>query len=352
VNEFHDDVREDAPDFEMPPGTEANGHDAESAFNFPIYTAKQILALPPVPMRIPGLSLPKKGLAGLVGPSGHGKGLVSEDMAVSLATGGMFREFVVVQCPVAIIVAEGFHGIAGRERAVYAHRGIAEDTDVPLYYIAAAPQLDDPMAADQVAADLRRLDPRPEVLLVDTYRATNSGDENDSTDAARYIRSLQMLAGVIDGLVLTIIHAPWQGDRERGSTAWRAAQDWVGLVQKQDDIITMTCLKAKDGPEFKPLRWRIEARADSATVIPIGEAEEERETPRRWADVPHSGQKVLETLAQSFDDQGATSANLRKASKVPESTFFRVVKQLGDWGLIMKHKSRLLLTATARSILP
>ena len=319
---------------------------------FPIFTAKQVRTMPPVPFRVAALSLPERGLAAFAGPSGHGKGLVTMDLTHTLARGTLFRgDMPVEQCAVAIIVAEGWSGIPGRQRAVETRHQIPDDEDVFVYYIPAAMPLDDLAVAEQVGRTLRSRDPRPRVLLVDTYRATNSGDENDSTDAARYIRSLQHLAEAIDGLVVAIVHAPWNAERERGSTAFRAAMDWVALIQKEDDVVTMTCLKAKDGPEFKPLRWRIEAWADSATVVPIGD-KDEREAPVRWDEIPLNGQKLLTTLARDFDDTGATAANLRKASRVPESSYFRTIKELNGWGFVMKHKTRLLLTATGRGVLP
>lgn len=350
-DEFADDAREDVPPFDVPPGTEANGHDAEAP-PFRVYTAKQVRTLPPVEMRIAAISLPKRGLGNIPGPSGAGKGLVTMDLAHALARGTPFRgEHAVEQCAVAFIIAEGWSGIAGRQRAVETRHQIPGDEDVPIYYIAAAPQLDDAAVAEQVAAALRQLDPRPRVLFIDTYRATNSGDENDSTDVARYVHSLQYLTEVIDGLAVTLAHVPWNAERERGSTAKRAAMDWVAMIQKEDDIVTMSCLKAKDGPEFKPLRWRIEAWADSATVVPIGD-KEDRATPMRWEEIPHNAQKVLQSLARDFDDLGATAANLRKAARVPESSYFRTIKSLQQWGLVMKHKSRLLLTAAGRGVLP
>ncbi len=350
--DFHSDAREDdVPPFDVPPGTEANGHDARQAQQFPIYTAKQVRTLPPVPFRVQGLALPMRGLANLPGPSGSGKGLITTDLGFSLARGTPFRgELAVEQCAVAFIVAEGWSGVPGRQRAVETHHQIPDDEDVPVYYFAAAPQLDDPMVADQVATALRQLDPRPRVLFVDTYRATNGGDENDSSDAARYIRSLQMLAEVIDGLVITIAHVPWNAERERGSTAFRAAMDWVALIQKEDDVVSMSCLKAKDGPEFKPLRWRIEAWADSATVVPVGDRD--RTQPRCWEDIPGSAQKILTTLGRDFGDDGATTSQLQKASGVPDSSFFRTIKNVREWDLTEKKGHRHLLTGAGRGILP
>lgn len=319
---------------------------------FSIFSARQVLTLPPVPFRVPGIALPMCGLAAIVGASGDGKGLVTEDLAFTIARGTPFRgELAVQQCPVAIIVAEGWSGIPARQRAVYAHHRIPDDEDVPVTYIADSLQLDEPTAADQVAAILRGIAPRPRLLFVDTYRATHSGDENDSGDVARYIRSLQMLAQAIDGLVCTIAHTGWTAERERGSSAFRAAMDWVALVQKEDDIVTMSCLKAKDGPAFKPLRWRIEAWADSATVVPIGEKEQDRPTPRRWQDIPHNAQRVL-TALNDFGDDGAPTGQLEKASRVPASSFYRTVKHLSQWGFVRKPKARLLLTDEGKALLP
>jgi len=333
-----------------------NGAETEEPFvsPFAVYRAKQVLTLPPVPFRVQGIGLPERGLGMIPGPSGHGKGLLIQDLAISLARGTQFRgELDVAQCAVCILASEGWSGYPGRQRAVYQHHGIAADEDVPLFYIAASPQLDDPMMVEQVMQTLRAMLPRPRVLFVDTYRATNSGDENSSTDVARYVAHLKLLEETIQGFVCVAAHVPWTAERERGSTAMRAAMDWVAMVMKEDDVVTLSCLKSKDGPEFKPMRWRIEARADSATVIPLGDKEQAVRLPRQWAEVPSSAQKLLTVLAEAFGDDGATSGNLQKASRVPETSFFRTIKRLtSEWGLVEKKGTRYLLTPAGRVILP
>lgn len=325
----------------------------EPSAAFRIYTAREVIALPEVPFRVRGIGLPQRGLGLIPGPSGSGKGLVTEDLAVCTALGQPWRgEFAVEQCPVVIIVAEGWSGIAGRQRAVYAQHGIADDEDVPVYYVAASPSIDDADIASRLADQIAALNPCPRLALIDTYRATNSGDENDSTDTAKYLRGMSRLEQAIEGFVIATAHVPWTAERERGSTALRAAMDWVAMIQKEDDVVTMSCLKSKDGPEFKPLRWRIEPRADSATVVPIGDKEPERLTPRCWDDVPINCQRVLQTLSRDFGEDGATTGNLQKASRVPESSYFRTIKTLTGWGLTQKDKTRHRLTPAGRGLLP
>jgi hypothetical protein len=317
-----------------------------------VYSAREVLNLPAVPMRINDLGFPIRGLGAMVGQSGHGKGLVMEAMALSIARGRPLHSAMAVEpCPVVIIVAEGWGGIAGRQRAVYDLHRIPADEDVPLYYIAASPQLDDPEATEQVIQTIRVGAPGARVAFVDTYRATNSGDENDSTAAAKYVQGLKRIEEAIDGFVCTAAHVPWDGERERGSTAFRAAMDWVALVKKADDIVTVSCLKSKDGPEFTSLRWRIEPRADSATVVPIGAKEPDRSTPHTWRDTPENARKIISALAKDFDDDGATAVQLEKASAVKESSFFRVIKDVQKWGFVEKAGKRYVLTVAGREIL-
>lgn len=340
--EFDDDAGPDPGDTD-PPKTNV----------FRIYSARQVLTLPQLPFRIEAIGMPQRGLGAIVGPSGHGKGLVTQDLAFRLARDRMFHgEYSVEPCAVAIVVAEGFGGIPGRQRAVYELHDIDADEDVAVFYIAASPHIDNALVAERLAAQLVALEPCPRVALIDTYRATNSGDENDSSDAAKYVRGMTIIAEAIDGFACALAHSPWNADRERGSTAFRAAMDWVALIQKEDDIVTMSCLKSKDGPEFKPMRWRIEPRADSATVVPIGDKEPERAEPSCWNDLPANCQRVLQALSRDFGEDGAATRDLQRASRVPESSFFRTTRQLRDWGFVRKEKSRHVLAEAGRGILP
>ncbi|MGE3497670.1 MAG: hypothetical protein AB7N53_07210, partial [Candidatus Binatia bacterium] len=80
-------------------GGEPNGHDKEqqqshpiaTGGSFPVITAKEALSMPEVPIRVEGISLPRRGRCALVGPSGSGKGLVAEDLALSITRGRLFR---------------------------------------------------------------------------------------------------------------------------------------------------------------------------------------------------------------------------------------------------------------------
>lgn len=106
VSTFADDAREDAPDFEMPPGTEANGHDAEPTLRFKFITDDELESLELPEQLIEGLLFVGSHVM-IIGDPGSLKSFLALDWAYHIVRGRRWAGRNVKQGSVLYVLAEG-----------------------------------------------------------------------------------------------------------------------------------------------------------------------------------------------------------------------------------------------------
>jgi hypothetical protein len=213
------------------------------------------VSLVPPPMLVRGL-LPFDGIAFVGGQSGAGKTFIIVDLALALATGTpFFGRDVHERVGVAIVASEGRGMLPARIEAARLNR-LPDKMKLPIAWSAEIPALKTGADINRFASRLRLLDEkfRKEFLVrlgavvFDTLAATlDLEDEDDNSEAARTMRKLRELAGLVctrDGdnqgkspLIMPVHHYGKSATTGlRGGSAWRAGTDiLLGILADRED---------------------------------------------------------------------------------------------------------------------
>jgi len=280
--------------------------------------------------------LPAESLAILYGPPGVGKTFVALDIALSVASAGVWAGYETTPGAVVYVVAEGVAGLSKRLKAWCSYHQMGDVSR--LYLVSDAPQLR--TESDQLARDLRAQIQEPIVLvIIDTLaRCFLGGEENSAKDAGELIFGADNLRKELGCAVLLVHHTTKKGDSERGSSALRGAPETMISIASVSGLMTVTCEKQKDAAQFDPIQLRLHPVAESCVVEPA--------EPRAGCGKPL---QCLWVLAEH--SEGLTATEWQEASGVPETSFFRYRKQLESDGLVTKDGNRYGLTEKGRGAL-
>ena len=240
----------------------------EFAPRFPLLSAADLLALPPLRWRVRGI-LPSEGLAALYGPPGCGKSFLAIDMLAAIADGRTWFDHATTAAPCVYVGLEGEAGVAQRVQAHCTKRTAPDRLRVVL-----------------TPLDLRRHDDREElaaailaagmgagVVAIDTLnRAAPGVDENDASSMGLLIDAAKDLRERVGGLVLLVHHAGKDITRGlRGHSSLLAALDAVIEVTREGDRRGWQLAKAKDAgdDESRPFRLDVVELGDDADGWPV-----------------------------------------------------------------------------------
>jgi hypothetical protein len=294
---------------------------------------RHALELPPIKFRIANI-LTEGGSSVLAGPSGHGKSFLALDLSLCVATGEPFRwDLSVKRGLVAYIAAEAFSGHGQRVNARLDYYGIKADPDsIPLHFLPAAPQLMEEGEVQSVLVAIEELPEKPALIVIDTLSMTFiGGDEKDGHDVGRYVGGIQRLQRVTGAHVMTLHHTGWNQERERGHTALRAAVDTMILLNREDNLVTMSCLKQRDAEPFADLHFELKSWGNSAVLMPL--VGRQRPCPHP---LPQTRQRALDALRAAGEEGGISFTKWCETTGLPKATFNRVKDDLVSWGLVEK----------------
>ena len=199
---------------------------------------------------------------GLVAPPESGKSLFMQEIAVCVSLGEPFHGRKCAQGLVVYLVGEGQHGLRARFQALETRYARLRE-DVPALVVSKAPaSFLDLVAVQDVMASIERAKEQYKMplrlLIIDTLaRFIGEGDESKAQDMGRYLTAVDYLRGDAASVSL---HHPGHGDgtRGRGSSSWRAALDAeYSLAKNENDVVTVTCQKMKDGDKPQPFSFSI-----------------------------------------------------------------------------------------------
>jgi KaiC/GvpD/RAD55 family RecA-like ATPase len=311
--------------------------------------------------------LPLGGFAVLFGPPGVGKTFVALGMGRSVAAGLPWLGREVKTGVVLYIAAEGRSGLKPRRNAWDLEH--AQERCPNMFYLPEPVQLaDDDQLADLLAS-IQALDRKPVLIVIDTLARCFVGlDENHSRDMGKLVAAVDRLRAETGATVLLIHHAgkPRSAKAkvvERGSTALGGAADVMMSLVAQKHGLVLTCPKLKEAEEFEPIPLRLktvtigDGRESCVVVADAIEAEP-------VLDEKH--ESALNVLA-TFREASATTGEWRKATDIPERTFYRIVDDLMEAGAIdrkpegknvryplnlkwLERREKRLTTATAKSV--
>lgn len=300
----------------------------EAGGRFRLLTDADLAALPPPTYLIDGV-LPATGNAMLYGPSGVGKSFLALDWALSIATGrNQWRGRRVRSGFVVYVAAEGTYGLNVRRQAwgiANGYKGAAG-----IRYVCDAVQLLDLMDAHALAAAVAAESPEPPALIVlDTLaRCMVGGDENSVKDVSRAIASTDLLRRLTGALVLLVHHSQKQGDLERGSSALRGAQDvMLCLRSNKAGDLALNSTKVKDGPALEGVRLRLHPTGKSCVIVSA-------KVDPTASGLTGAQRECLRALGRAAKGGGASASTWLRSTAIPERSFYRLIKQLGEGGYV------------------
>lgn len=160
------------------------------------------------------------------GPSGGGKTFVVLDWCLHMASG---REdwggHKVRPGNVVYLAGEGHHGLRGRVAAWKHHHQAGK---LAMWLSKDGCDLNTPTGYLKVVEQVRMLQDRPSVIVVDTLHRFLAGDENSAQDAKTMLDACNALMQEFNCSVILVHHTGVSDEaqhRARGSSAWRGALD-------------------------------------------------------------------------------------------------------------------------------
>ena len=171
------------------------------------------------------------------GPSGGGKTFVVLDWCLRMASG--IEEWTghkVRQGNVVYLAGEGHHGLRGRVAAWKHHH---QAGSLAMWLSKDGCDLNTPTGYLKVVEQVRMLQDRPNVIVVDTLHRFLSGDENSAQDAKTMLDACNSLMMEFNCSVILVHHTGVSEEaqhRARGSSAWRGALDIeISIIPGKDD---------------------------------------------------------------------------------------------------------------------
>lgn len=289
---------------------------------FPLLSVADLRNLKPPDFLIDGM-LPRSGFSVLYGPSGVGKSFLALDWAFCVAAGLAWYGNAAQAGAVLYIAAEGRAGLGIRAAAWHEARN-QPDVDA-IRFLPEPVNFLDLATVEKAKRTVDAMNPKPVLIVIDTMaRSMVGGDENSARDVGLFIHHADQLGNVCDAARLVVHHTGKNGEDERGSSALRGAADMMHALKPEGAGIRLECAKAKDCEEYDPWSLHLGNVADSC-ILRLGSNHVSLSAQERT---------ILAELSAAFGSDPATSAQLLRASGVPERSYYRAVKSLEDRGYV------------------
>jgi hypothetical protein len=215
--------------------------------------------------------LPASGAFCLFGAPGAGKSFTMLDLAVAVTSGQEFAGQIAEQGLVVVLAGEGEFGLKRRLAAAAQERRCPDALEKIWSVQGPFDMAQDGEALKEVLLNIQACAGEPvRLVIVDTLSQTfGSGDQDKARDMQAWLHGVAtMAAGFTDTLVGVVHHSGWAENRERGSTALRAALDLL-IEQKKDGnrIILKPIKNLRDGEPWEPISLEL-----VGTILPDGES--------------------------------------------------------------------------------
>lgn len=309
----------------------------------------EVLAEPTeIPCLIEGM-IPERSLVAVVSAPSAGKSLLTWDMVAHIALGMPWQGRLVQQVPALIIAGEGASGLPGRIHAwCEAHDVDPEDFDGRLALLRVPLDLSDEEMVARVEQELAELDLAPKLLVFDTWSACApfGFDESSTRDAKGLMDLMRQTRDRLQATLMLVHHVGHNGERERGSSDFRAAVDVLFLLKNDEGLRTLSMSKARDLPPIPPIRFRVRGMGQSVGLeYLVGDQPE----PMPEALGP-SHVQLLAVLAECGLGDAMRARDLMHRSGHPQSTFYRLAADLQRSGHIGKDRRGYVLTRAGEDL--
>jgi len=298
-------------------------------------------ALPDPVWLVEGLLI-EKSLGVLYGASGAGKTFIALALAGAICVGADFLGRSVAEGHVLYVAAESHWQLKKRLRALRRHLGVRQ-----LGALSVVPMPVHFHSPDEVAEFITQLAAQqPEgyaLTIVDTLSRCSAGmDENLTAHRELSLDGIRQVMDATGGAVLLLHHTGWKTDRERGSSALRAAVDTLlKLEEDGNSTLTLEVEKQRDGETGFRLGIHLLPVGDSLVAI----ADEANASPATLSAKALACLRSLHAIALS---DGATvsdwKAHFEDVAKRGRSVFFESKKELLLRNLVTPVNKRWALT--------
>jgi hypothetical protein len=272
-------------------------------------------------------------LVAVYGAPGSAKSFLALDWALSIAAGGAWLDYDVIDPgPVVYVAAEGTGGLPKRLRAwLQEHQQVAPP---PVLFWKTPLQL---LNEEDVTRFLMQVIPiKPVLVILDTFAMCFDGDENHSKDMSLAIAAAKEIIRKTAATVILVHHTGKKGSAERGHSALRAAADTMMLVEAKSDasggkLIVVSNTKQKDEEEFLPITVQLKQvkldateEGEELTSCVLQSNDGAQSSPRELS--PAEAGAALTILVREFPD-GAGSTQwyetIKKQNKsaLPKRTY-------------------------------
>lgn len=271
----------------------------------------------------------------LFGAPASGKSFIAMDIAFCIATGIDWNGNDTVQGQVVYIAGEGHSGIGKRFKAL----GIKYDTTTSDIFLSELPaSLMDPNNAQSVFDAINEVCSAPSLIVIDTlHRNFGTGDENSARDFGIFLNTITALSHRLSAAILLVHHSGHGSeDRGRGSSSIRAAMDVEFKITKAQDLVMMTCTKAKEFQEPEPMSFKLVSQPLHGWLDDDGKPIESATlnsttytAPLKTASISVNDTLVLQALTDVIINKGKSASN-DLVAKYPELAGKKYI-HLDDW---------------------
>ena len=283
-----------------------------------------LLKLPPVEWVIQD-TIPAGEVAMIYGPAGHGKSFIVLDMLARASLGLPWGGLDTKPGMMVYATGEGLRGLGARASALQDHIGQPLDK---LRFVTAMPRAGDKQSIQDFIDALRP--DSPSVVVLDTlWRFMLGLDDSSNRDAGVAMAAIDHIRHELGCSVVVIHHATKDGRGYRGASALEAAVEAKLSVTQEDGVIETRVEKQKDGELWKAKHWRLEAKGDSAIIMPtrpLASPEESQYMARVTA-----AKMILADAGVPVALNALAQAVAEATSDAPELVLAGVKRSLTEW---------------------
>jgi len=297
---------------------------------FTLLSGEAILNQPRPVFLVEGI-LVEGTLSAMIGKEATYKSFIVLDMALSIATGEPFQGHPVKRGDVVYVAGEGSGGIRNRIDAwMRQHDCALPDT---FHLLSEAVYLLQEGEVKELINAVDALPEKPKLVIVDTLaRAIQGGDENSAKDMGSLISACDALRTTFGAHILLVHHENKKGGI-RGSTSLPGAIDTGIDIDRDGEIVTLTCSKQKDSDHFPDitLMRQIVELGDGGSSLVFTRTDKKPTSPKGKTE------QVLAVLIEDFDDDGTTASTWEKACNergIASSVFYEAKKELLNEGKV------------------
>ena len=296
--------------------------------------------------------LPEDGLAVLYAQSGIGKTFFSVRVMLSVSEGIPLHGRRVRPGPVVVVLMEGGGRWHRRLRAACNALSVEYPKQI---YVCRDPLYPHALVSVTafIAAVREHLGGQPVALtVIDTLaRASAGSDESKTADRELTIDGLRSIQRHAGGAILAVHHTGWNDSRMRGGYNLQAACDTVLRLEagEADRSLVLIAEKIRDGEDGFKLAGVLTSHCDSLVYDAAELVEAVEAIPPR---LPPKVIRAMEALHSVALAEGATSKEWRTSTKLSESEFYRIRKQLVEWKAVTLKGRQYSLSDSGLGLLP